>query len=103
MAHPDNAGDLATASTWRLPVEPALNTRPPAAGTQTPTQAAKVATKRNSRPIQFPIGVRINITPAMAASLKRIQRRLRLPEGVICRLALMQYLASQDREYREDD
>ena len=103
MTQPDNQGDLAAASTWRLPVEPALNTRPPAPGAQTPAPAAKNAVKRNSRPVQFPIGVRINITPNMAASLARIRRRLRLPEGVIARLALMQYLAANDREYREDD
>jgi hypothetical protein len=75
----------------------------PAPNPQTPAPAAKVEPKRNTRPVQFPIGVRINITRPMAASLKRISRRLRLPEGVICRLALMQHLASQDREYREDD
>jgi hypothetical protein len=103
MATPDNEGDLATARTWRPPVEPYPNMRMPAPGPQTAAPANKVEPKRNTRPIQFPIGVRINITPAMAASLKRISRRLWLPEGVICRLALMQYLSSQDREYREDD
>jgi hypothetical protein len=100
---PDNEDPVATAGTWRLPEKPYLNTPPPSPGPQTPSPAAKVAAKRVTRPIQFPIGLRVNITPAMATSLKRISRRLRLPEGVICRLALMQYLAGQDREYRETD
>ena len=58
--------------------------------------------KRQSRPVQFPIQLNINITLAMDASLQRIARRLRLPAGVLGRLALMQYLAQQDREYHED-
>src|SRR5262245_24255872 len=99
----DNEGDLATAGTWRPPAQPAPNMRPPAPSPQTPAPVKAKAVKGNKRPIQFPIGVRINITPAMAVSLGRIRRRMRLPEGVICRLALMAYLASQDREYREDD
>jgi hypothetical protein len=52
--------------------------------------------------VQFPIQLKLNITLAMDASLQRVTRRLRLPAGVIGRLALMQYLAQQDREYRED-
>ena len=84
-------------------MEPSTDTQASAPGAQTAAKAVKTTTKRNTRPIQFPIGVRINITPAMHASLGRIRRRMRLPEGVICRLALMAYLASQDREYREDD
>jgi hypothetical protein len=103
MNQPDNEGSLAAACTWKIPEKPHLNTLPPAPGPQTPAPAAKVATKRNTRPVQFPVGLRVNITLPMAAALKRISRRLRLPEGVICRLGLMQYLASQDREYREDD
>src|SRR5262249_25001552 len=100
---PENESPLATEGTWRPPAEPYPNMPPPALGPQVAAKAVNQAQKRNTRPIQFPIGVRINITPAMAASLGRIRRRMRLPEGVICRLALMAYLASQDREYREDD
>ena len=59
-------------------------------------------TKQQSRPIQFPMQLKLNITLAMDASLQRIARRLRLPAGVIGRLGLMQYLAQQDREYHED-
>jgi len=100
---PDMAESLAPVETRRGPMEPAANTQHPTPGPQTPAKAVKAATKRNTRPVQFPIGVRINITVQIAASLGRIRRRMRLPEGVICRLALMAYLASRDREYREDD
>jgi hypothetical protein len=71
----------------------------PPAGPNGPATKAK---QRNSRIVRFPIQMRIHITPAMNASLQRISRRLLLAEGVIGRIALMQYLAQQDREYRED-
>jgi hypothetical protein len=38
----------------------------------------------------------------MAVSLERMRRRLRLKEAVIGRLALMNYLAANDPQYRED-
>jgi hypothetical protein len=103
MSLPDNDGSLAAACAWKIPEKPYPNTQPPATAPQTPAPAANKAVKRNSRPIQFPVGLRVNITLPMAASLKRISRRLRLPEGVLCRLALMQYLAANDREYHEVD
>jgi hypothetical protein len=58
--------------------------------------------KQNSPSSEFPIRLGLNITPAMAASLERLRRRLRLKEAVIGRLALMHYLAAQDPQYRED-
>jgi hypothetical protein len=61
------------------------------------------AKKQNSPPSEFPIRLSLNITPAMAASLGRLRRRMRLKEAVIGRLALMHYLAAQDLHYREDD
>ena len=52
---------------------------------------------------EFPIRLGpINITPAMAASFERLKRRTRLKVGIIARLGLMHYLASQDPHYRED-
>src|SRR5215831_21157796 len=60
------------------------------------------AKRRNLPPSEFPIRLGLNITPAMAASLQRMHRRLRLKEAVIGRLALMHYLASQDPQYREE-
>jgi hypothetical protein len=53
-------------------------------------------------PGEFPIRIGLNITEAMAASLQRMHRRLRLKEAVIGRLALMSYLATNDPLYRED-
>jgi len=67
-----------------------------------PNGASAEAKKRSSSPTEFPIRMSLNITPAMAASLERMRRRLRLKEAVIGRLALMHYLAAQDPQYRED-
>jgi hypothetical protein len=58
--------------------------------------------KQTSPPSEFPVRLSLNITPAMAASLERMRRRLRLKEAVIGRLALMNYLATNDPQYRED-
>src|SRR5262245_49302196 len=58
--------------------------------------------KRTSSPPEFPIRLGLNITPAMQASLSRMHRRLRLKEAVIGRLAVMQYLATNDPQYREE-
>jgi hypothetical protein len=71
----------------------------PAAGQNGPAIKAK---KRNSRIVQFPIQLRVHITPAMNASLARISKRMLTPEGVIGRWALIQYLSHQDPEYREE-
>jgi len=60
------------------------------------------AKKHNSPPSEFPIRLGLNITPAMAASLQRLRRRMRLKEAVIGRLGLMTYLAANDQQYRED-
>lgn len=70
-----------------------------APGTKAPATKAR---KRATPVVRFPVQLRINITPAMNASLERISRRLLLAEGVIGRIALMQYLATQDPQYRED-
>jgi hypothetical protein len=58
--------------------------------------------RRNSPPSEFPIRLGLNITPAMAASLERLRRRMRLKEAVIGRLGLMTYLATNDPLYKED-
>jgi hypothetical protein len=80
-------------------VDPSIDFPNPAPGQNGPAAKPK---QRRSRPVQFPIQLRINITPRMNASLQRISRRLLLAEGVIGQIALMQYLAQQDREYREE-
>jgi len=85
--------------TLRCPVDPSIDLPNPAPGTNGPPVKAK---RRNSRAVKFPIQLRINITPRMNDSLQRISRRLLLAEGVIGRIALMQYLAQQDPQYREE-
>ena len=75
---------------------------PPLASPAPRANGSPAKAKQQSRPVQFPLQLKINITLAMDASLQRIARRLRLPAGVIGRLGLMQYLAQQDREYHED-
>ena len=60
------------------------------------------AKRHNSRIVRYPIQLRVNVTVAMNASLARISRRLMIPEGIVGRIALIQYLASNDREYREE-
>jgi hypothetical protein len=80
-------------------VDTATDLPNPAPGTNGPPVKVK---RRNSRAVKFPIQLRINITPRMNDSLQRISRRLLLAEGVIGRIALMQYLAQQDPQYREE-
>ena len=57
--------------------------------------------RQGNRVVRYPIQLRVNITGAMNESLARISRRLMIPEGIVGRIALIQYLASNDREYRE--
>jgi hypothetical protein len=84
------------------PLRGAEAVSPPPASPAPRTNGSPTKAKQQSRPVQFPLQMKINITLAMDASLQRITRRLRLPAGVIGRLALMQYLAQQDRDYHED-
>jgi hypothetical protein len=72
----------------------------PAAGLGAP--AAKAPKHSNGRAIRFPFQLRIHITPAMTASLARISKRMLMAEGVVGRWALIQFLASNDPEYREE-
>ena len=79
-------------------MEPTTNTERPATGQNGAPAKAK---RHNNRVVRYPIQLRVNITEAMNASLARISRRLMIPEGIVGRIALIQYLASNDREYRE--
>jgi hypothetical protein len=77
---------------------PAAASPPPAAAT-----AAKGGPVEGKKRIEeFPVRISLNITHNMAASLQRMHRRTRLKEAVIARLGLMDYLARQDPNYRED-
>jgi hypothetical protein len=82
-------------------VEPSNNPQGPAPSTNGPASGTNGAAKAKRRNVQYPIQLRVNITPAMNASLGRISRQLMMPEGIVGRIALLQYLAHQDPEYRE--
>jgi hypothetical protein len=92
----------ADAATSRHVEAPAGASPPPPSVSPGGNGTSPEAKKQNSPPSEFPIRLGLNITPAMAASLERLRRRLRLKEAVIGRLALMHYLAAQDPQYRED-
>ena len=76
----------------------------PVTGAQTPAEGHSAPQQRNvniaKRNINYPIGLRVNITPGMASSLGRIKQQLKAPEGMIARWALMQYLAQHDANYK---
>jgi hypothetical protein len=76
------------------PQAPATGANGPAPGTNGPGADVK---RRN---VKFPIALRININAAMAASLQRISQYREMPEGIVCREILKQYLLQADPEYR---
>jgi hypothetical protein len=96
MSGPDMSGSAANFGN----MPPEAPRRSPAAN-GSPTVAAPKK-ERKVVPSEFPIKLSLNITEAMAESLGRLHRRLRLKEAVIARLALMSYLAQNDPHYRED-
>jgi hypothetical protein len=76
---------------------PAATPPTPAKGHSAPQQGNTNVARRN---VNYPIGLRVNITPGMASSLGRIKQQLKAPEGMIARWALMQYLAQHDASYK---
>jgi len=58
--------------------------------------------RRNPSPVEFPIEMKINITPAMHIALAHYCRRRKFKPAVIGRIALMEFLERNVREYRED-
>jgi hypothetical protein len=62
------------------------------------TQGPKVPTKGMASPkgrnIKYPVQLRVNITPEMNASLARVARHFDMPEAMVGRMALKQFLAS---------
>jgi len=64
---------------------------------QRPAPATKVTKK--SRPVKYPVQLRVNITAPMAQALERVCLRLGIPEGIGARIAISQFLSSQDPEY----
>jgi hypothetical protein len=71
----------------------------PAPGTSGPPVKAG---RRNPPPVEFPIEMKINITPAMHIALAHFCRRRKFKPAVIGRIALMEFLERNVREYRED-
>jgi hypothetical protein len=63
-----------------------------------PAPGTKEAKK--TRPVRYPVQLRVNINEQMAASLQRVCRRWGVPEGIGARIAITQFLAQQDPQYR---
>src|SRR5262245_47269032 len=61
-----------------------------------------VKARRNPAPVEFPIEMKINITPAMHIALAHYCRRRKFKPAVIGRIALMEFLERNVREYREE-
>jgi hypothetical protein len=81
----------------RVPVDTSPPPQRPAPGHNGPPIKA-----RGSRPVQYPIQLKVNLSPAMAASLKKVCRHLGMPEGIGARIAIAQFLAQQDPQYRDE-
>jgi len=73
----------------------------PVAPSPTPQRpASPPEASRKSRPVRYPVQLRVNINPSMAASLQRVCLRLGIPEGIGARIAISQFLSGQDPQYR---
>jgi len=74
--------------------EPSASPKAPAPGVNSHAPKAK------GRPVKYPIQLKVNINPAMAASLQRVCSRLGIPEGIGARIAIAQFLTQQEQQYR---
>src|SRR5262245_46158588 len=73
----------------------------PAAPSGTPQRPApETKASRKTRPVRYPVQLRVNINSPMAASLQRVCLRLGIPEGIGARIAISQFLSAQDSGYR---
>lgn len=54
------------------------------------------------RPVRYPIQLRVNVSPAMAASLQRVCQGWGIPEGIGARIAITQFLAQQDPNWNTE-
>ena len=79
-------------------MDTAVSAQAPAAGPKTP---AKSTTGHMGRNVRYPIQLRVNLTVEMNESLGRVARYLDMPEGMIGRMALKQYLTNQDPQFRQ--
>jgi len=88
---PGDPGRTAGPSPGLSPAGPRTN-GPPVGTTQ----------RRNAPPVEFPIEMKINITPAMNAALALYCRRRKFKPAVIARVALMEFLERYVPQYREE-
>lgn len=94
---------MAAHNTMPGPQEAALPRVPPAAPQSPRPQAnGPPVEAKNGRPVRYPIRLRVNINEVMAESLQRVCQRLGIPEGIGARIAISQFLLSQDPHYSHD-
>src|SRR5262245_33356498 len=73
----------------------------PAASPPSPTPRAEgpAAKAKGRRPVQYPVQLKVNISPRMDISLRRICQRLGIPEGIGARIAIAQFIEAHERGY----
>jgi len=59
--------------------------------------------KVGGRSVKYPVQMKVNISPAMAQSLRRVSQRWGIPEGIGARIAITQFLSQQDPNYRDSE
>jgi hypothetical protein len=79
-------------------VSPAPGTNRPAPRTNGPPAKAK----RRDLPVNFPIQLKINMTPAMYNSLGRFCRRKKKKESVWVRELMMDFMERYDPQYLQE-
>lgn len=79
-------------------MDTSVQTQAPAAGPKVPGNGTKA---HKARSVKYPIQLRVNLTVAMNESLGRVARHFDCPEGMVGRMALKQFLLSQDAQFRQ--
>jgi hypothetical protein len=65
-----------------------------------PPPVSPVVKAKNGRPVQYPHQLKVYLSIPMAESLRRICQRYGIPEGIGARIAIAQYCAQLDPQYR---
>src|SRR5262245_18336916 len=78
----------------RPPVAPVAGPQGPAPGANGPAIKDK-----GRRPVQYPVQLKVNISPQMDISLRRVCQRLGIPEGIGARIAIAQFIEAHERGY----
>lgn len=79
-------------------MDTATDTQATVPGPKVPAKGMKALKGRN---VRYPVQLRVNITPEMNSSLARVARHFDMPEGMVGRMALKQFLVSQDPLFRQ--